>query len=123
MANESQSKGSYVWDWILPVLALAFVLAAWGVVVAGKERVSRLDLSRWGTDQDVLEALQIDQYEARHFLPYLVGALELEGVAYALLYWSTRRGRLRLFGVVVWVAWFLSAGWQGLHCLVTFISA
>jgi hypothetical protein len=106
-------------NWILPLLALGFLVAAWAVVVTGEQRVSELDLSRWGTDLDIPERLPIDKYVACHFRPYIWTAMALEGLAYAALCWSGRRGRPGVFGVAVWIVWLLSVGWHGLNWLVT----
>ena len=119
MANESLNRAASPWNWVLVLIALAFVLAAWEAVASGKERISRLDLSRWGSDIDVMEALQISAYQARHFHPYIWGAMALDFVAFSLLCAAARRDRLRAFDVAVWMIWLLSAGWHGLNWLAT----
>jgi hypothetical protein len=116
MANESP-------DWetssrILVLTAFALVLAAWGAMAAGKERISKLDLSRWGSDIDVLEALQISEYKARYFRPYIWGAIGLDGLAFWLLCWAGRGGKVRSLDATVWIVWLLSAGWHGLNGLL-----
>ena len=110
-------------NWILPLLALGFVVAAWTVVVAGEQRVGELDLSRWGSDLDIPELLAIDKYIARHFRPYIGTAMVLDALASAALCWAGRRGRLGVFGVVVGVVWLLSTSWHGLNWLVTSLFA
>ena len=94
------------------------IAIAWAIFFAGKIYISTLDLSRWGTDLDVLERLQIDAYLARHFRPYILGTLVFDGGAVVLLYVTYRRGPVRTFGVFVWIIWLLSAGWHGLNWLV-----
>lgn len=104
---------------LLPLIALGLILAAWGAVAAGRERVSRLDLSRWGTDLDIPERLAIDEYCSRHFLPYIRAAVLLDAVALGALFWAAARGRFRVLSVLVAVLWFASVGWHGLSWIVT----
>ncbi len=119
MTHVSPTSAPSPRNWMLPLLALGLVLAAWGAVFADEERVNQLDLSGWGTDLDIPERLAIDRYVARHYRPYIGAAVVLDGLASALLFWVGRRGRLGMFGVVVGVVWLLSTGWHSLNWLVT----
>ena len=104
---------------LLPVVALVLILIAWCAVLAGRERVSQLDLSRWGTDIDIPERLAIDKYCSAFFLPYTRAAVVLDAAALGLLLWAGARGRFRLLGVLISVSWIVSAGWHGLSWIVT----
>jgi len=108
---------------LLPLIALVLVLAAWGAVAAGRERVGRLDLSRWGTDLDIPERLAIDEYCSGYFLPYVRAAVVLDAAALGALCWAGVRCRFRGLGVLVAVIWLGSAGWHGLSWAVTSIFA
>jgi hypothetical protein len=103
---------------VLPLVALGLVLAAWLAFAAGRERVSRLDLSRWGTDLDIPERLAIDEYCARYFLPYIRTAVLLDVIALTALWWALARGRFRVLATAVMLVGLGSAAWHGLSWLV-----
>jgi hypothetical protein len=118
MANESPTSSVPRRNRILPLIALGFVLSAWGALAAGREHVSRLDLSAWGTDLDISERLAIDRYVSRQFLPYVRVAIALDALALGALCWAGRRGRLRVLGGIVGLVWLVSAGWHGMNWLL-----
>src|SRR4051812_39493329 len=95
----------------LPLVALALVLGAWGASLAGRHRVGQLDLSGFGRCEDVLEALQRDEYVARHALPYARAAVLLDGLAFLALFAAAAAGGQRL---AVWIgvaAVWLASAW------------
>jgi len=118
MSETTQAAPSAGSNRLLPLVALVSVLAAWGAVVAGQERVSRPDLSQWGTDLDIPERLAIDGSRAQYFLPYIRAAVMLDPLTFVALCRASARGRLRVRAFVA-VVWFAPAGWHGLSWAVT----
>lgn len=115
----SPTRPSSQQNWMLFLLALGLVLTAWIIMAVGEQKVSLLDLSRWGTDLDVWEQIAIDKYIARHFQPYIRATITLDALAFASLGWAARRGRLGAFGVLVGMVLLLSSGWHGWNWLLT----
>src|SRR5262245_60368725 len=93
---------------ILQLIALLAVLMAWGSLSLGRERVSRLDFSHWGTDIDVIDRLQMDEYISNHLFPYVSTAVAFDVIALATLACAGAYGRFRTMGILVCIAWLLS---------------
>ncbi len=108
---------------LLAWIALILLLAAWLVVFVGRERVSRLDVSRWGTDLDVLELLQIDKFRYQFYLPYIVAAGVLDVLALVAALSLTSGERFKILIWLVALIWLVSASFHGLDLFVTLIFA
>ena len=108
---------------ILPLIALMAVLVAWGSFWLGRERVSRLDFSRWGTDIDVIDQLQMDQYVSNHLFPYVATAFAFDVIALAVLVLASTYGRFRTVAVLICIAWCLSGIWHFICLVVTGFAA
>ncbi len=115
MESQFSSNGASRWNGVILPLSFTSIIIAWAVFIAGERYINTLDLSRWGTDLDVLERLQIDAYLAHHFLPYLLGAIAFDTGAFVFLCWAGRRGPVSIFSVILWILLILSAGWHGLN--------
>ena len=103
---------------VFPLVALALVLAAWGVSCLGQYRADRLDLSRFGGCEDVCEALARDGYVAKLQLPYFMAAVLLDGLAVLPLLAAAAIGQVRWLGALVALLWLPTIAWHGLMCFV-----
>src|SRR5262245_46000028 len=108
---------------ILPLVGLALLLAAWGMFSLGRFRASQLDLSQFGTCDDVYDAVVRAAYVARHQLPYFTAAAMLDGLALVVLFAAVACGPFRVLAVLVGVLWVPSAGLHWLGWFVTFFFA
>lgn len=119
MVDERPGQRSLRRDSARLLVALGLIIAAWVVIALGQERVSRLDLSRWGNDIDIPEALAIDEYRSTHFLPYVRVAVIMDFAALAVLRWPGNRRSATTFEALVTLIWFVSSALHGLNWLVT----
>jgi hypothetical protein len=108
---------------VLPLLALALLLAAWGVSCLGQYRASQLDLSRFGPCEDVCEALGRDGYVAKFLLPYFTAAVLIDGLAVLGLCAAAAAGQFRVVGALVAVLCLPTIAWHGFGWLVSFVLA
>ena len=95
------------------------VLMAWSSFWLGRERVRRLDFSRWGTDIDVIDQLQMDKYVSNHLFPYVAIAFALDVIALAALVLASKYRKFRTVGVLICIAWCLSFIWHFMCLAVT----
>ena len=108
---------------VLPLVALALLLVAWGASSFGQYRSSRLDLSRFGRCEDVCEALARDGYVAKFQLPYFTASVLLDGLAVSALVTAAAVRQFRLLGALIAVLCLLTVAWHLLGCFVNFVFA
>jgi hypothetical protein len=107
----------------LLLTAALFPAVAWGVIALGDYQVSQLDISRWGHDQDIPEALAMDGYRAGHLLPYILAAVVLDFMALLILRAACGPTHLGALGVVLLLAILGSMGIHGLRLWVAWVFA
>jgi hypothetical protein len=108
---------------VLPLVAFALLLAAWGSSYLGQHHGSQLDLSRFGPCEDVCESLGRDGYVARFQLPYFTAAVLLDGLAVLALGAAGMAGQFRVIGGLVALASVPTIAWHLLGWFVTFVFA
>ena len=108
---------------VLPLIALALLLAAWGASCLGQHLASRLDLSRFGPCEDVCESLARDGYVAKFELPYITAALLLDGLAVVALFSAGAVGRFGVYGLLVSILCLPTIAWHGLGRFVSHVFA
>jgi len=102
------------------VVALVLIAVAWSVMVAGVVRTNHLDVSRWGTDTSIAEAITVDKYRAAFFRPYIFAAAQFDLLALGIAIWALVRARRenRTAWIVVMVLCALSAVYHGWELIV-----
>jgi hypothetical protein len=103
---------------VLPLISLTLLFVAWGFIAAGRYRVSQLDLTRFGRDQDIFEAMNRDAYIGGVLWPYFTIACLLDLLAVILLFKASEVGQYRPVGIRVTVLCVPSVAWQGVVWLV-----
>ena len=114
MAGESINRFIGRLNAVLPFMALALLLAAWGTFVLGRSQAHQLDLSGFGRCEDVYDRFARDGYVARFMFPYLTAALLMDGLATVALVAEVFAGRFRLLYVLALVLWLPTCALHGL---------
>jgi hypothetical protein len=78
---------------------------------AGLRHTAALDLIAFGKCEEVFEAMRRDEYVGGQMLPYVRNAALLSWTAMAVFIWAVFRGRVRVIGVMVGIANYVSAWW------------
>jgi hypothetical protein len=108
---------------VLPLIAFALLLTAWGIFCLGAHQASLLDLSQFGPCEDVCESLGRDGYVARFQLPYFTGAVVFDCLAVIARVAAGVARQFRVLGVLAAVLCVPTVALHGLGLFVLFMFA
>ena len=113
MTEESLKSCDGRRTWAPTILGVVLLLGAWGAEFRGHYRVEQLDLSQFGSCQDIPDALRRDGYVAAHLSPYFSAAAGMDWAAVGVSIWAMVRGRVPVLATIIAGLSMLSAQWHG----------